>query len=104
MIQVNGEGWDICLVPPHHPSLTTPEGTQALGCCDDTVKTIFISNGLHPSRLRKVLCHELTHAAMYSYDINISDPEEEILAEIISTFGDEIMLLTDITTKKIKGY
>lgn len=102
MIFVNGERWDICLVPSYHPSLTTPEGTQALGCCDDTVKTIFINQTLHPSRIRKVLCHELTHAAMYSYDIPIPDPEEEMLAELVSTFGDEIISLTNMVSQKMK--
>ena len=102
MIRVNGEGWDVCLVPPNHPSLTTPEGTQALGCCDDIVKTIFISDALHPSRMRKVLCHELTHAAMYSYDVALPDPEEEMLADLVSTYGDEIISLTNMVSNKMK--
>ena len=104
MIRVNGEGWDICLVPPNHPSLRTPEGTQALGCCDDIVKTIFISNALPLYHMRKVLCHELAHAAMYSYDVPISDPAEEMFAELVATFGDEIISLTNMVSKKIKGY
>ena len=102
MIHVNGEGWDICLVPPGHPNLTTPEGTQALGCCDDTIKTIVISNALHPGRMRQVLCHELTHAAMYSYDVPITDPEEELLAELVSSFGKEIVSLTDMVSHRLK--
>ena len=102
MIMVNGEGWHICVVPSDHPGLTTPEGTQALGCCDDNSKTIFLSDALHPSRMRKVLCHELTHAAMYSYDISIPDPEEEVLADLVATFGDEIISLTNMVAKKLK--
>lgn len=102
MITVNGEGWTIRLVPPYHPSLTTPEGTQALGCCDDWLKTIFINNTLHPARMRKVLCHELTHAAMYSYNIPIPDPEEEMLAELVASFGDEIISLTNMVSHSLK--
>lgn len=102
MITVNGEGWGVCLVPPYDSSLTTPEGTQALGCCDDITKTIFISNALHPSRMRKVLCHELTHAAMYSYNVDIPDPEEEVLADLVASYGDEIISLTNMVSKKLK--
>lgn len=102
MITVNGEGWKIQLVPPNHPGLTTPEGTQALGCCDDWLKTIFINDTLHPTRMRKVLCHELTHATMYSYDILIPDPEEEMLADLVSSYGDEIISLTNMVSRKLK--
>lgn len=102
MIFVNGEGWDIRLVPPSHPGLTTPEGTQALGCCDDIRKTIYIDEALHPSRMRKVLCHEITHAAMYSYNIEIPDPEEEMLAELVSSYGHEIVSLTNKISNKLK--
>ena len=102
MITVNGEGWEVYLVPPSHPRLTTPEGTQALGCCDDIRKTIYINDTLHPTKMRKVLCHELTHAAMYSYNIEIPDPEEEVLAELISNYGDEIVSLTNKIASKLK--
>lgn len=102
MITVNGEGWALCLVPPDHPALTTPEGTQALGCCDDITKAIYIRDTLHPSRMRKVLCHELTHAAMYSYDISIPDPEEEMLADLVASYGDEIISLTNMVARKLK--
>ena len=102
MIIVNGEGWDICLVPHYHASLTTPEGTQALGCCDDYTKTIYIDETLHPIRLQQVLCHEITHAAMYSYDVPISDPEEEMLATLMSIYGAEIVGLTNMVSHKLK--
>ena len=102
MIFVNGEGWDIRLVPSSHPGLTTPEGTQALGCCDDIRKTIYIDETLHPSRMRKILCHEITHAAMYSYNIEIPDPEEEMLAELVSSYGHEIVSLTNKISNKLK--
>lgn len=102
MIMVNGEGWRICVVSPNHPGLTTPEGTQALGCCDDISKTIYLSDALHPSRMRKVLCHELTHAAMYSYDIAIPDLEEEVFADLVATYGDEIMTLTNMVAHRMK--
>jgi hypothetical protein len=39
---------------------------------------------------------------MYSYDIPITDPEEELLAELISSFGDEIISLTNMVSKKMR--
>jgi hypothetical protein len=52
--------------------------------------------------MRKVLCHEITHAAMYSYNIEIPDPEEEMLAELVSSYGHEIVSLTNKISNKLK--
>jgi hypothetical protein len=95
MIIINGERWMARLVSPSHPALMSPNG-PALGCCDDITKTIYISNSVHPSQVKKVLCHELVHAAMYSYNVDINDYEEEIVADLIATYGDEIIALSNI--------
>jgi hypothetical protein len=79
-------------------------GNPAIGCCDDNVKTIFISNILTQREMKKVLCHEIVHAAMYSYDVPITDYAEEIVADLIATYGNEIMSLTHMTYDKMLGY
>jgi hypothetical protein len=37
--------------------------------------------------IKKVLCHEVTHAAMFSYNVEISLMEEELLADLFATYG-----------------
>lgn len=91
------------MVPPYHPILYR-NGNPAIGCCDDITKTIYISNILSQSLMKKVLCHEIVHAAMYSYDVEISDYVEEIVADLIATYGNEIMNLTHVTYDKMLGY
>jgi hypothetical protein len=103
MIKINGELWRVRIVPPQHPALYR-NGNPALGCCDDIVKTIFISNVLTQREMKKVLCHEMVHAAMYSYDVPITDYVEEIVADLIATYGNEIMSLTHMTYDKMLGY
>lgn len=103
MIKINGELWRVRIVPPQHPALYR-NGNPALGCCDDIVKTIFISNILTQREMKKVLCHEIVHAAMYSYDVPITDDVEEIVADLIATYGNEIMSLTHMTYDKMLGY
>jgi hypothetical protein len=34
-----------------------------------------------------VLSHELTHAAMFSYNIDLSYEQEELFADLIATYG-----------------
>lgn len=54
--------------------------------------------------MRNVLCHELTHAVMFSYNVAMSDEVEEVVAETVATFGNEIMTLTHMTYDKMLGY
>lgn len=71
----------------NHPSLRRPNGSFTLGCCDDNLKTIYIADGLTDFYFKKVLCHELVHACMYSYNVELNDYQEEVLADLIATYG-----------------
>lgn len=88
---INGECWEIQIVSPRDPILLTSTGRYTIGVCDDNYKTIFISSGLTRQKLHKVLCHEITHAAMFSYNVNMSIEQEEVMADLIATFGTEII-------------
>ena len=102
MININGEEWEVEEVIPLHPSLKRSNGTYALGCCDDLTKCIYIRNNLDKIYYKKVLCHELTHAAMYSYNLILTYEQEEILADIIATYGEEIIKITNSLFSRLK--
>ena len=93
-MRINGEDWTFCLVPPGDPALCT-RFNCALGVCDDNDKTIYILNNLNREKMRKVLCHEIVHAAMFSYNTDLDWWTEEVVADIIATYGDEITGETD---------
>lgn len=101
MVKINGEDWKILLVSSNHPALQRPDGSFTLGCCDDEVKTIFIVDNLTDFYFKKVLCHELVHACMYSYNVNLNDHQEEVLADLIATYGQEIMFITNSIFKRL---
>ena len=103
MIKINGELWRVRLVPPQHPILFR-NGNPAVGCCDDITKTIYISDDLKPQYLKKVLCHEMVHAAMYSYNVPMSNEVEEVVADMIATYGNEIMSLSNMTYDVMLGW
>lgn len=102
MVKINGETWKILLVSPNHPMLMRSNGEFTLGACDDVVKGIYISNNLSDTKFKKVLCHELTHAAMYSYNVELTVEQEELLADLIATFGQEIIRETNRIFVRIK--
>ena len=67
-----------------------------------TPQTIYLDERLQGSLLKKVLCHEITHAAMFSYNINLSLEQEELLADLIATYGEEILTITNKIFTKLK--
>ena len=72
MFEINGIVWGIVIVSPNHPQLTQPNGNQALGCCNSDTKMIYISAAVaYSPLLREVLAHEVAHAAIFSYGIDL---------------------------------
>ena len=55
-----------------------------------------------PDFERKVLCHEITHCAMFSYNVNLSTEQEELIADLISTYGEEIVDITNDVFGRLK--
>lgn len=101
MININGEEWRVALVSPFDSALQRSDKSYTLGACDDSEKTIFINKELSQEYIEKVLCHELTHAAMFSYNIDLTLEQEEILADLIATYGQEIVYITNLVFKRI---
>lgn len=62
---------------------------------------IYIAQGLSGWFLDKVTAHELVHAFMFSYNIELDIDQEEFIADWVSRYGrDLIYLLDDIMTIK----
>lgn len=102
MFTINNVKWNIKFVPSLHPMLYRSDGSITVGMCDNETRTIYIDSTLSGQFLKKVLCHELTHAAMFSYGIELSIEQEELLADLIATYGEEIILITNKIFKKLK--
>lgn len=95
MVNINGEDWRVVFTSPIHPALIRSDGGLTIGACDDSNKTIYINEELSPQRMKKVLCHELVHACIFSYDVEISLEQEELLADLVATYGQEIINKTN---------
>ena len=70
--------------------------------CDRDTKTIYLAENLEGSMLKKVICHELVHAAMFSYNVYLSLEQEEVIADIIATYGEEIINITNKVFYKLQ--
>lgn len=103
MFTINGEEWAIHLVSPNHPKLYREDGSLTIGACDDDTKTIYVNDMLNEQLMRRVVCHEITHAAMFSYNVLLTPDQEELLADLIATYGDEIISITNRVFAKLRG-
>ena len=103
MFTINGEYWKIHLVSPNHPALYRLDGSLTIGACDDDTKTIYVNDMLNHTLTRQVICHEITHAATLSYNVKLTLDQEALLADLIATYGDEIISITNRVFSKIKG-
>ena len=83
--------------------LVRSDGSLSVGACDDASKTIYLNGNLRGDFLKKVLCHELTHAAMFSYGVDLTLEQEEIVADLIATYGEEIIQMTNQLFHKLKN-
>lgn len=102
MFQINNVIWHIKFVDSYHPILQRANGEYSVGCCNNFDKTIYLSEALHGAFLKKVLTHEISHAAIYSYNVILPIALEEEVADLIATYGHEIIQLSDIIYNNIK--
>ena len=105
MFILNGIVWRIKIVPPDYPLLKMPDGKYAVGVCDSNYKLICVNNQIRGLYFKEVLCHEIVHAAVFSYNIQITRDLEEFLANFISKYGQQIIQATNTMFTNIKrGY
>lgn len=102
MFNINGEDWRIVFTSPIHPALFRSDGSLTIGACDDATKTIYINEDLSPQKIKKVLCHEIVHACMFSYNVDLELPQEELLADLVATYGQEIIFTTNKIFNRLK--
>lgn len=95
MYEMNGYTWNVYLVAPSDPILTRSDGSFTVGVCDRETQELYISNMIQGDFLRKVLIHEVCHSAMFSYGIDLSVEQEEVVCDLIATYGDEIFRVAD---------
>lgn len=102
MFSINGVEWKIAYVPNSHSTLTRQDGSVSIGSCDNTTHTIYLNENLRGRLLRKVLCHEIAHAAMFSYNVKLQPLQQQVIADLIATYGEEIVTITNRIFEKLK--
>lgn len=103
MFLINNVYWKLAFVAPHFPLLQRSNGEFTIGACDNLTRTIYINELLQGDLLKKVLCHEIVHAAMFSYNVDLTIEQEQLVADLISTYGEEIIYITNKIFNKLRN-
>jgi hypothetical protein len=101
MFKIDEDEWLISFVNPRDINLLMEDGKYTIGTCDYETKTIYLANNLRGDLLKRVLCHEIVHSAIFSHKIKLNYEQEELLANIIAIYGESII---NVTNKIIEDY
>lgn len=104
MFLINNVYWKLAFVAPNFPLLQRSNGEFTIGACDNLTRTIYINELLQGDLLKKVLCHEIVHAAMFSYNVDLTIEQEQLVADLISTYGEEIIYITNKIFNKLRNF
>lgn len=91
MFNCNGIVWEIYFVNAGSRYLIRNDGSKTIGMTNGLTHTIYIANNLKGRLLETVLAHELCHAVIFSYDIELDAELEEWVAQFVATYGREVV-------------
>lgn len=91
MYQINGNYWSMLKIEADSPILRRSDGSRTVGVCDRNSKTIYVSDCLYGFFLKKVIIHEISHAYMFEYNVKLTIEQEELVCDLIATYGEDII-------------
>lgn len=99
-VKINGTKWNVIWVKKDSKKLFCDD-TQCLGVTYFDNCRIYLDKGLVEKTFEETVVHELTHAFLYSYDVNLSDGDnvEETICDFI---GAHIKKISKLTSKIVK--
>lgn len=95
MFVINGNLWKIVIVEPDSELLYRSDGSRTVAVTDGNERTVFVSNEVQGSFLKKVISHEIVHCFAFSYDLYFDEQTEEFIADFVATYGRNVIYLAD---------
>lgn len=85
-VMINGVVWTI----EFKRRVKIDKTTDCYGLTDLKLKKILLVKGMSQSLLRRIYLHEIFHAVLFSYGIQIPGGKEEDIADFLSVTLDEL--------------
>ncbi len=95
-VKINGLKWKIFFVASESPKLTDEDNKRnILGITYFRECEIYIDKSLNKPLRRQTVIHELVHALLFSYGIDIEGATEENVCDLIGAHLDELVKLKE---------
>lgn len=95
-IKINGLKWKVYFVKSGSPKLADEDGKRSiLGITYFRECEIYIDKELHKRLRKQTVIHELVHALLFSYGIDIEGATEENVCDLIGAHLDELVRLKE---------
>lgn len=101
---MNGHTWEVIQVHPNSGYLIDRTNKLTLATTDPNTHKIYISSNLRGQFKKRVIAHEMGHAACFSYDLigeihRCCYPDywvymEEFICNFVADYGEEIFMIT----------
>lgn len=111
---MNGDVWTVRYVPAYYPELIDRTNQRRVATTDPRTKTVYLSNELSGSFLKRVLIHELGHCALFSFGLlddihRVVDREhwvdaEEWICNLLADYGERIYQISRSILSVSEGY
>lgn len=97
-VTINNIPWKIKVVKRTNKKLNPDNGAVYLGLCDYEKSTIRIRKGMNYMVTRQTVIHELVHAFLFSYGIEVSGDEP-----MCNFFGSHADAIVELTNQIMEG-
>lgn len=92
---MNNYKWKVSFVPSSDAVLQRSDGVLTVGVTDRNDLTVYLSDALRGSFLRKVLLHEMCHCWIFSYNYDLSIEQEEFVCDFLASNAEDIISKAD---------
>lgn len=91
-LKINNLEWCIKLVPTRDRNLAVSEVSGSYGVCNPTDLTIYLDESMSYTRMKQTLSHELTHAYLISYMLDLKENySEDEICEFVALYSQHIL-------------
>lgn len=97
-IKINNIPWKVVFTDKESKRMKKDKDTFFLGLCEYDKARISIRKNQTVEVMRGTVIHELVHAFLFAYGVNVTGDEE--MCNFFGAYADEIVRLTDEIMKK----
>lgn len=102
-VKINGSEWTVLWVKKGSNKLFC-DNTRCLGVTYFDEKRIYLDKGLSKGEFRKTVIHELVHAFLYEYDIDLEKAGDKVEETVCGFVEERYKKILKLTEKILKAW